>query len=531
MPSGDPSELDEAIRAYLKAIGPYVVRGRPNDDLRSSMLRLGLTHDRLSDGLRTAAVRFLTNRRSDRAAATDRDLLEELRLLVGRSDSEIAASVRKLPAIAVAAICNEFPGHRFIVGAYGDEGGSSTFLQPDHERLQAETLKNLWRRPADGSGRGLATIRSTKRISACIPEDVAAGELVLTIERLVENICSAQIDAGHRAGLLRSIAARLCIEGASGVPEISVAAFELVDEADGITGLADLLREITPAVLSDLEDARSGSARALVGAITDFLLEEIGKGHRRFILASLASVFPAAFRAYVERLNEALGSQYGGRADQRGRERSTRRWIEAHAGWRLNIDVLDVVWPIEAGALDKYTKQPVLDIIQETLLFADSSIPSESAIEGRSAESEAVGSIRNGVFNEANHAVNAEHVSTIVTMRLSIADLNALMEQLDFRLIREIEPMPAPPAAILREAADLRFIIERLQTWRRELERRLRQGDYLKGKAGRDKVHMSGARVEIPGIPASVRHLPLEQKHKEICAIALEWAQTKDATG
>ena len=513
-PNGDPRRLKEEIDKYLTAIRSHVTqlvreRGGP----QVAMSQLGFTRENLFIRLHSAAQRFLENRRADDAAATDRDLLEELRIFVGHSDEEIVPCLRTLRPAAFDALCGTFPGHRYVIGAYGDDTGTEVYLQPDHDALRAETLKNLWRRETDGPGRGFATLRRAEPVAACIPLDAEIETLLTLIDRVVAALGAASGTEDKRETLLKVLAASLIVQGNFGIPERYEPMLEMLRDIVGMDGVASLIREVSPLILEDLEERGAGRGRQAILTIIMLLLdrvEEIERSDRRLVLMCLASVYPAAFRAFIQRTAEGLSRQYGGEAERRGRERSTRRWIEAHAGWYLIVDVLDVVWPVDFGSLGKTTMRAVFNIIYETFIFSDNVIPEN-------------------INNAANYSINKDHITAISSMRLAISELNEILSVLDRRLLYEIEPMPNPPTSIREEASQLRKTIESLQMWRRELRRRLRQGDYLKGTAGRARKQASGARVEIPGIPLKVRCLPEDERRAAICALALEWSARRSA--
>lgn len=525
---GDPRQLREAVTTYLGKVRGHIAKAAGEHDEDSvQALRSEVIHQ----GLQVAAIRFRQNRRLDDAARTDRDLVEELKNFAKRSDAEMTKRLTQLPAAVVDALCGVFPGHRLQVvqsGTSDGEGNPRGHLLPDDDDLLAETLKNLWRSPAKGSGRGLAILRRTEQIAECIPLSMTSAMLCDLTGKVVDVIETSAAGQFQIQANLISLSEPFLRAGSKGSPILHQAAVNLYREAVADQTLGAVMRETLPLIIQDLDtwiDGVDGVAREVcIRAITR-LLDQASTADRRRMLQAIQALDPQAFRAFCQRLTGGISQQYGGEGEQRGKERDTRRWSEAHAGWRLITDVLDAVWPPVLGSLDKHTKPAVIEIIEATMLYADPDIPAESRIKDRIPKDAIKTSEREGVHNRANAAVNAEHVSDIASMRLAVFELDSIMAALDRELLWEIELIPNPDPAMKERAQHLRRTVEALQTWRRELTRRLRQGDYQKGAAGRKRKRATGPKIETPVVPPTVRRLPAAERTEAICALALSWSQ------
>lgn len=528
MAGGDPRHLRDAVVNYLGKIRGHIAKaiGEHGGDHVPTLRHEAILHD-----LEVAAIRFRQNRRLDDAARTDRDLVEELKDFAKRSDAEMTKRLTQLPAAVVDALCGVFPGHRLEVvqsGTSDSEGNPRGHLLPDDDDLLAETLKNLWRSPAKGSGRGLAILRRTEQIAECIPVSVTSRMLCDLIGKIVDVIEASALGKFQIPASLISLSEPFLRAGSKGSPILHQAAVNLYREAVADQTLGAVMRETLPLIIQDLDtwiEGVDGVAREVcIRAITR-VLDEVSTADRRRVLQAIQALDPQAFRAFCQRLTGAISQQYGGEGDQRGKERNSRRWSEAHAGWHLIVDVLETAWPPEFGSLDNRSKPAVIELIQATIDFADPSLPVGSGIKDRVPKDAITTSEREDVHNRANAAVNAEHVSDIASMRLAVFELNATMATLDRELVWTIERIPNPDPAMKERAQHLRRTVEALQTWRRELTRRLRQGDYQKGAAGRKRKRATGPKIEIPVVPPTVRRLPAAERTESICALALNWSQ------
>lgn len=528
MTGGDPQHLQDAVLTYLGKIRGHIAKAI--GEHRGDNVPI-LRHEAILNDLEAAAIRFRQNRRLDDAARTDRDLVEELKDFAKRSDTEMTIRLALLPATVVDALCGVFPGHRLQVVPYrvSDQGSSSGgYLLPDDDALLTETLKNLWRSPADGPGRGQVMLRRTERIAECIPVSATSGMLCHLIGKIVDAIeasasCKLQIHAN-----LTCLSEPFLRAGSKGSPILHQAAVNLYREAAADQTLGAVMRETLPLIIQDMDtwiEGVDGVAREVcIRAITR-LLDEVSTADRRRVLQAIQGLDTQAFRACCQRLTGAISLQYGGEGEQRGKERDTRRWSEAHAGWHLIVEVLETAWPPELGSLDNRSKPAVIELIQATMDFADPSLPVGSGIKDRVPKDAITTSEREDVHNRANAAVNAEHVSDIASMRLAVFELNSIMAALDRELLWKTERISNPDPAEKERAQHLRRTVEALQTWRRELTRRLRQGDYLKGAAGRKRKRATGPKIEIPVVPPTVRRLPAVERREAICALALNWSQ------
>ena len=548
LPGGDQSTLEKAVKKYLKAVARHVAATPPPKD-RDIIATECMSGDVkvITAILMTIALDFLSNRKQDDLSWTDHNLVSELEHLEHCSSDEIGKRMRHLPKQVVDALCGLFPGHRYELETYNpaddgelDRRGSENievqaenggeisrprYLQHDDHALRAATVKNLSRNETEG----LLKLRQVEPVFS-IPDNVTTEELSSLVTRIITTVFATENDRKSKNIMLfRFIEPFIFYDNHENKKFYDTVLNSLIC-ASTDPDWRQLVREFITCSLHDLDDqteSTSGCARRVTIISITRLLDQASLPVRRAILSILASTYPAEFRGSVTRLIDMISCQYGGGVRQRGKARETRRWSMPHAAWKLIVDALDAIWPPYLGPFDRYSKPAVMDILEATLSYADPSLPKDSQIRDHIPKDEIVTSEREGVHNLPNASINPEHVSQIASIRLAIFDLNGIMQKLDRELLYEIEPRQESDEATRQEAQELRRTLEALQTWRRELEERLRQGDYQKGAIGRDRARASGPRIDVPTISARVRRLPSAARQEAICTLALVWWQNQ----
>jgi hypothetical protein len=259
-------------------------------------------------------------------------------------------------------------------------------------------------------------------------------------------------------------------------------------------------------------------------AFISIVLEIAPSAFRRRIIGGIAALSPKDFRSGLNALRARIkdqGSrikdQYGGHGDEHGKSRSTVLWGAGHAKWVLISDVLDVVWPPSNGPLGQDSRRShsacVDDIIYQT---QDHAVHVIRTMQGPEAA------------QHAKAPVNSDHVKLVSRWRSQVHELQGAIRELDNEILEAEQANLAPErsederAQALVKEQHLRVQIEKIQIWRRELERMLRQGDYEKGKKGAAKDRPTGPKIQLPEFDLTWRKLPRAEKLTAIATAAVE---------
>ena len=149
--------------------------------------------------------------------------------------------------------------------------------------------------------------------------------------------------------------------------------------------------------------------------------------------------------------------------DGSGRNVRITETVDPNPDWRLINAVLDIVWPIENGKL-RQKRDALSTIIGQAKCFA---LTSDAA--------------HDDVPDDANH-VDADLISMALTLRHQINSLDQAIQFLEIRRARYQTSDDFSNATWKREERLDRRAFYPLVDWRRELQRRLRHGDYLPWK-------------------------------------------------
>lgn len=474
------------------------------------------------EALGEVARRFLKNREFD-ITPTDASILRELKKTIGCPASKLGRHMLQLSDEATDVLFGEFPGHTDILETWEDE--PTRIHLPDHGGLLGDVMKSLWRRNLAPEARGVLKKRRAPHIAECLPRDMSARRLTATLVALVDLIVALTPDEVTCRDRLFGFGLVL-VEGAGQVDASftkgGVAALgEAVD--DGI--LATHLKAIMPHIatkygaLSDLPEERS--ARSFCVATFAALAAEVGRKDRRVIVKVLAELFPEEFHAQLIELEERVRAQYQAENSGRGNQRSAHRWMFAHASWILVCDVMDAIWPPENGSLIDDNKQCILRICEAVLNYADPSIKRGTHPRMARSDGKQRAAGDDSPPRRANFRISEDHLARIIWLRSGIFMLDDMLFQMDRSLADMERAKVRDGSRASQEEIDLRRRIEALQSWRREAQRRLRQGDWEKGRKAAAKKRITGPRVAIPEFSFGLKQMQMADRIIKASDLAL----------
>ena len=490
-PSGDLEEFRAALKPALGV--------------------LKLDSPRYYEALGEVAGRFLKNRRLD-ISPTDATILRDLKEACERPASKLGVHMLTLSDAVTDALFGEFPGNTYILETWDDD--PKQIYLPDHDALFGEATKSLWRRDAAPEARGMIDLIRAPHIAACIPRDMSAGRLTATLNGLVDLIISLTANEALRERLYGF--ASVLIEGAghddaSFTRECAAALGRAVEDGTLVAHLKAAIPDMATRYGARSCVPEELSARSFCVATFKALVAESDRVGRRSIVKAIAELFPEEFRSYLVATAGRIRAQYQAEVGGGGRPRSAHRWMFAHASWILIHEVMDVVWPPEKGSLAKESSPTIFEIAEIVLEYADPSInegtnPDISKPAGQGATGHVPTQRR------ANFGISADSLSTIASLRSNIFMLDEVLFEMNRCLTRMEKATLRHGSLASEKEIDLRRRVEALQSWRREAQRRLRQGDWEKGKKAADKKRITGPRVSIPEFSLRLKNLPMAHR-------------------
>lgn len=481
-PGGDVEDFHVALNGRLQALG----------FLPSSQFQ----------ALHEVAIRFLKNRQLD-VSPTDLSIVRDLKDACDRPASRLGVRMRILGDEVIDAICGDFPGHSRILETL-DVAPQAIHL-PDHNAFFGEAAKNLWRRETTADARGMIVSRQPPHIAECIPLEMTLETQIKTLFTLVDLIVLTSTTNEMRNEYLWGFGSILLEIGNLDDPAFASSGAVALADAIRDDRLPDHLKTIIPAIV-EMHHGRHGDAeemslrRFCFGTVAA-LMERIDRTGKRRALETLADLFPEEFRSYLSETANRLCSQYQIEGDGRGKQKSTHRWMNAHASWCLIIDVMDALWPAANGPLDKLSNALILGVSDAILNYADPKI-------GFSAEN----GDKNGRLRRANYTISTDDLSKIGSLRSNIYVLDEMLSVMNLRLSEMEREKFLEGSLASDEERDLRRRVEALQSWRREAQRRLRQGDWEKGRSAKQKKRATGPRVPIPAFSLKLKNLPINER-------------------
>lgn len=454
---------------------------------------LGLsTHD-VVDELAIAGLNFLRNREIDQQSRTAGHLKRELVELA--SGSRMDGKLRIMHEFGLGAFFGEMPGAAVELSI--DGGDRHRCLLPDSNALLAGAFKTLSRLGDDGEpSTGLVYRRRADTIADQIPPEASIEELsefLAGLATIIREGADFPARKGRRIGL---IADRLVAVGSVGSATLCTALDVHLGSLD-LDGRTTFVTEIARLCLEEAA-AAGGLAHGLAQLIFEEFLDRITSGERRPTLMLFARCFPDALADFARVLAEQYDRQYRLQNDARAARRDARRWHEAHAGWKLIDDVLEVVWPSSGQELNPRQREAVFDIVREIIAFVGQGQPGRAQPVQRKRQVDGVLEI-DDVANVANVSVNREHVAVLASLRSAIHKLDTVLCVLDRRALFELEPNFRVDPDARRELEGLRRTIGALQLWRGELVHKWQRGEYE--RATSDEPRAIGARIALPRMP------------------------------
>lgn len=213
-------------------------------------------------------------------------------------------------------------------------------------------------------------------------------------------------------------------------------------------------------------------------------------GRARSMLTLLAKEEPDSFGDHIRSAIVAQENTFQ-LTNGHGRNIDITETVDPKPAWRLVNTVLDIVWPIENGKLHKKRKE-LLAIIEAVKCFA---LTSEAG--------------HDDVPEDVNH-INADLISTALTLRHQINTLNQTLQFLELRRTRFQSSDDFSEATWKREERLDRRAFYPLLDWRRELQRRLRHGEYLPWKKTIRRA--TGPAYRIPEMPVFNKSMNLVRR-------------------
>lgn len=491
----------------------------PNGDLKAvdDLLRghkdLEFGHKITLSALNEAARKFLLHRHLDNNSPTVGKVRTTLEGLTLRSRSKLAANIDNLPEFVVDMLFGEAPGatvalavhHNVEAQSENDKNGDAQLLHSDGPAV-AESIKTLLRH-GDGTANptGQVLLRRLNIVAGWVPETATVDDLARLLAGIMTIIEGSSSSEPARDRQLLCMAHRLIVAGSFGSRILYSSLISGLAGAEGLNGRAAFVSDTIPLVLADFQDrvAEFGGnpARNLTCLIVEEYVSLTTLTDRKQLLTLLSKCFPAAFVNQVRQVCDRLDRQFRVGNPQE-RRKKMRRWTHPHATWPLISDVLDAIWPAERGPLPISMKDEAKKLLDEVLLYADADLPPESDIESKMPDEAIHGSgrsDRNGIFVTGNNMINREHVEQVGLWRAHIWKLDSALLRLDREILLDLDPRSESDPLAKAEARIKRGHVDVLQTWRRELQQRLRQGDYAKGVS--DKPRATGKRINIPPMP------------------------------
>ncbi|MGE0768542.1 MAG: hypothetical protein AB7L90_18985 [Hyphomicrobiaceae bacterium] len=482
MTAGDSASLPDD---YLQEL---------RDEIAPWLRVLGLFPGDVVDELAAAMVDFLHYRKLDagsHTAGTVKRVLLEL-----ASGSRVDAKLKIMDEFVLDAFFGEIPGAGIELSI---DGGQNRRLLSEGEAHLAAAFKTLTRLGDDDTpSTGVVYRRRAETIADLIPSVVSPNDLAGFVAGLATIVLNGDGTPARKARRMGLVAANLVAVGSLRNTSVSSALGSHFAGLD-LPGQAAFIGEIAPPCLEDAD--AQGLSHALVHLTFAEFLDHIAPSERRAVLKLFARFFPDALTGFAKVLAERVELQYRLENDARSARRDSRRWHEAHAGWKLIDAVLEIVWPDPGKQMGPRQRDAVVGIVRAVIAFFDGGDQPKAVVRGsrkrRQTTDEGVEDA--DVANVANVSVNGEHVTVLAALRSAIHKLDTVLHVFDRRALFELEPSAKTDPDARQELEELRRTINALQLWRRELVERRRQGDYERMKLSEPRA--TGARITLPRMP------------------------------
>lgn len=221
-------------------------------------------------------------------------------------------------------------------------------------------------------------------------------------------------------------------------------------------------------------------------------------------LKVLAEASPALFAEAITHAEALLKQTLQVGDGPSGRNLKMVDHVEAPPKWKLINRVLDLVWPLENGPMHASKMKCARNIINQVIIYVF-----EGAQESRQRVKRRDGLItRDDDSDEQDFRFDPGMLSTILTYRHQINTLREAVKYVEKRkfAIEGAHPYPRPEHVIQRILRLDAKVFYPLLDWRRELEARLRLGDYRTSDAGVRRP--TGGIYAVPGVPTMTKGLP-----------------------
>lgn len=484
------------------------------EDIEPHLKVLDVLPGNVKAELFAATGTFLDNRSLDEKACTVGHLRQELLDLASLSAPRLELRLAALTGFELAAFFSEMPGAAIklsIKSGDGRNGKRHARLLPEKRSLFGAAFKTLTRL---GDNDAAPTGLVYRRHADTIADHVLASASIEDLSRLVAGLAGLIVEGAEpderKERRIGWIANRLLLAGSLGSGAI-YSALVIRFREFVLAEKAAFVAEIALPCLEDAEVA-GGAASALAKLILEEFLKYAPASERRSILILLARTSPDAFAEFAQLLADRLKAQYRLEAKpQDGEENAkwsgrldARRWYEAHAGWKLIDDVLDVIWPTERYEPDRKQRVAITAIVQHIIVFADEGFAGKTKTPGKAGGGDGRRLIRAAGDNEqavttANRTANSEHVKKLIALRSGIQKLDIVLGILDRRALFELEPKSRSCPQAAQELGELWPTIDALQLWRCQLEDKREFGDYERVNFSEPRA--TGARIQIPRMP------------------------------
>lgn len=494
--------MDRRVSDTAWPSGDAITKFRENVEFHLSIL--GASADRTIAELLLAARNFQSNCVLDAQSKAASHLKRELAELAGMSGPALERRIAALGEFEWSAFFGEMPGAMVELSI---DGVHHRRLLPDDERLVGASFKTLARHGDDGvAPTGLVHRRRSDGLAGCIPHDASIEDLARLLAGLAGMALDPSMTTERQDHLFSLVVGPLLAAGSLGDGALLRALTERLAKATPDERFV-LLEEIAPLCLQDVDEASTGGGRALACLVLQEVAGQAWAAERKQLLMLLARIFPQALAGYAGVLADRVDTQYRLEQSPRSGRRDARRWHEAHAGWKLIDEVLDVVWPTERREPGWQERNAVVSILWQIIAFADEGQRRPKPPTRRVARPDSKdrhGTIKaagdhDEVPNVGNHMVNEDHVKQLIALRGVIGKIDVVLGILDRKALFELEPTACTDTHARRELADLRRDIDALQSWRRELEHKRERGEYERVKLTEPRA--TGARVLVLRTP------------------------------
>jgi hypothetical protein len=230
-----------------------------------------------------------------------------------------------------------------------------------------------------------------------------------------------------------------------------------------------------------------GKVRGDATALAALAREDIARARKALI--EWAKQAPASFAEHVRATISTQEETFQVAGQAGGRNVRLDETVTANADWRLIDEVLNILWPIEKGMLHARHRRSLVEILTQTKSFSG------------------VKAVSKRHDPDDRGYIDPNIVSAVLTLRHQINSLNRSLHLLEtLRAFLQGRDDFSEIAWKREERLD-RVAFYPLLDWRRELQRRLRHGDY---RAWNDQIRRAtGPVFKVPEMPVFNKRMNL----------------------